>query len=72
MSEKWLQIPFDLVSFPLFEHFVCLVEIVSESMSWDFLLISQLDNLPRLNPDLSILDRGNRFLNSVLVRTGVR
>ena len=51
---------------------MCLVEIVSESMSWDFLLISQLDNLPRLNPDLSILDRGNRFLNSVLVRTGVR
>ena len=48
-------LPFDLVSHPLFEHEVGLVEIVSKGVPWDRVLTRQLHSLTRLHSDLPVL-----------------
>lgn len=48
-------LPLNLVSHPLFEHEVGLVEIVSEGMPWDHVLGFQLYILARLHSNLPVL-----------------
>ena len=48
-------LPFDLVSHPLFEHEVGLVEIVSKGVPWNRVLARQLHSLTRLHSDLPVL-----------------